>query len=241
MIPFLTRLTTIHNKLIEAVGLVLALGAWGLDWWYVQTAQKALASFEEMHYRISDLYKASDLRFTIQLESAINRSLKDRAHAQATLSESYMEAWHSPEVRYLWWGQALNQLVTTNMVAGNIHRALRSSGRDDPEWLKNVGKELKAVGEKLSPTGVETADGWYMPSIRLENLDQHYLIDVSEQLDHLESRMDKESEAMYQELKRRLELQRRMHSFAFALGSLLIIAAKVLAWRNVAAQSLQKN
>lgn len=37
---------TIHYNLIEALGWFFVFGAWGLDWWYVQSAHQSLVSFD---------------------------------------------------------------------------------------------------------------------------------------------------------------------------------------------------
>jgi hypothetical protein len=213
--------------LLEAIALVLLLGAWVMDWMYVRDIADANDRLRYSLDSAQDAFLAVDLRNTVQLEAAVTRACSSQGLAERAQA-NYGSAWASPEVREAWIQrtsgevQNLKNLLLILRLAETKYRlppdseAVVEHVRALEEDFASIQEDLAAGGDRttvLSPSQLGE------PELRESTLEAHH---------ETVALMNAVSESLAGSASSRS----RVYQVFFMIGSALIVIARLDDWRT---------
>ena len=135
-----------HRRLLEALGLLLVLVAWTLNWWNSDRWSGAAGDYLFHVESILDSYRATTLTSTVQIESAVTRAAAAGQPIPERTLGHYGMAWESPEARLRWAEHAQARLAYLR----NSHENLRNTRA---EYGLVLDKRLPVLSARLDSVG----------------------------------------------------------------------------------------
>jgi hypothetical protein len=219
-------------KLWEAIGLLVILLAWGLEWRSVRKWEDAYNVYWRFLITFNQAAYTGEDQLARKFELAINRSVQ---HSELNLHDpfsAYSAAWEHAEVRQLWFNQSMFAVETLGEFAKNISQMAKRYGLREPPALSSLEdrrlkllEELKRVIDPNSLTSSVPPVPTVM-SVPVARAAQ-FRGDIRKLVSASIAPLNELGDAI--ELKGRSSS--RYYAVAFLFGSLILVAAKTTEWR----------
>jgi hypothetical protein len=219
-------------KLLEAVGLVLALGAWALEGSLVRQFEQAGDDLRGSIASVQDAYNTAHTSSVVQLEAAVSRAVAGDTVTALGPNTYYAAAWASPEVRAKWAHRTIQDLRLLRNLFSVLQTHQREYGLPTRSSLVSFSRQLEAreaafrsaMDSTIGPdAGPPTPDIRKMPGRDAGAFDRN--------LYSLHAEMAPIVSATFMSMHRRTRVWSTLFRVLFTIGSVLLIAAKILEWR----------
>jgi hypothetical protein len=222
-----------NYRFLEAIGLLLALAAWGLNWISVERWSKAQAAHERIVGEIRSSYHNTQTVANIALESAINRAtVTVPTPDPAILSlQPYQRVWYSADVRRAWLQRVGNNVTGIHMLLSALSDADLQSGLLLRSKIQTLQANLLPIEDRVqSFLGVKK--GWVLvPSFDEHALSAQDAANIELSLGRLAEQSFLVASDISDVLAARRDQWTSVYNAVFFGGSFLLIVAKIVEWR----------
>lgn len=228
--PKVTHMLKRHFRLIEALGILVALVAWGLNTLSVERWGEIQAAHQRMGEKVLEAYTSSQLTANMMLNSAIIQAAKERPDQQGT-DLAYERAWFSLDVRRAWLLRLYNNVTGLRILADHLHDIDKQHELGHAESIRELSTQLEPIEQRVQTTlggkkgwvAAPTFDKDAIPAKEATDLDVT-VVTVAEPVLTLQGKL---ADALTDRRKQAT----RIHIGVFFIGTLLLIVAKTAEWR----------
>jgi hypothetical protein len=218
-------------RLMEALGMLFVLVAWGLNWTSVERWSAAQTSHERVVEEIMQTYHHVQITANVVLESAISRASVASTAPNATSDlPPYQRAWHSADVRRAWLQRASNGGMQLDLLISALHDT-------DEQYRLLLGTRIVRLREDFSPIeqrlqSFSAQKGWIpVPSFDEDALSAKGAGDMDRNVGKLAEQAFIVHEEVLNAIAARRKLSTRIYNTVFFIGTFLIIVSKILEWQ----------
>lgn len=224
-----------HYRLLEATGMFLVLLAWGLSWISLEHWTSARNLHTRYIQMISEAHDHGGITANVRLEAAVIRDFVNRNVKPENRSgwELYAQAWPSSDVRQAWMFRAYHNVGGLQLLADNMADFDSKYDLGEQGEIKQLRASISQVSKRLE---LAVAPGQLgngrPPAPALEKLSADEADSTELALGALAERAFRIAGVLLDEIEKRRISTSRLYTQIFIIGSMLLIAAKVINWRN---------
>jgi hypothetical protein len=224
-----------HYRLIEAAGMFLVLLAWALSWISLERWTGARNSHTQYIQMVSQAHDHGGITANVRLEAAVIRDFVNRNVKPANASgwELYAEAWPSSDVRQAWMFRASHNIGGLQLLADNMVDLNSTYTLGEQEELRQLRASILQVLKRLdlAVTPARLGNG-RPPAPAIEKLSADEADKTELELSIIAERAFRIAEVLLNKIEDRRTSTSRLYTQIFIVGSMFLIAAKVINWRN---------
>jgi hypothetical protein len=219
-----------HFRLIEALGILVALVAWGLNTLSVERWGEVQAAHQRMGEKAVDAYTSSQLTANIMLNSAITRAAKERFDQQGT-DLAYERTWFSLDVRRAWLLRLYNSVTGQRILTDHLRDIDEEHELGHADIIRKLSSELDPIEQRVQ-TILGNKKGWVAaPTFNEDTIPAKQATDLDLTAATLAERMLTLQGEIADALANRRKQATRIYIGVFFIGTLLLIFAKIAEWR----------
>lgn len=226
LVPFLKR----HIKLIEAIGLVFALGAWALQWGLTEKMNHAADTFKQLIKEVNNVHIQISRGISTKNEAAITRSLQNNDSLPDDMNAQSIYAWQSPEVRYCWLKEFNNDSDEILHMIEIIFNTEDQYNLKTNPYCGPIKKELNGLRKEVQSNFEIDRAFSNIPIPDPNKIPPEKAFEYSSQISSI---LHKTEEPINYTIDALIG-KKRHHSFiyrmVFGFGSLLLISSKIIEW-----------
>ncbi len=222
-----------HVKLVEALGAIIVLTAWGLDWWSVQAWTNARKVFDRSISSIQHADATTQILIRISREAAINRSVRNYPPAKNSPEKIIQEAWESVLVKNVWLHEILWGITALDEFALAVRTAYSENQLPLTDHQERILLDIKKFeGNFFKHFDIAKGHRGNLLQYANRPIDPSDANDVSTELQNLQWKVSALVNDSIKILAEKYKRQSVMYRIAYAFGGLLFVFAKLLEWRR---------
>ena len=224
-----------HYRLIEAAGMFLVLLAWALSWISLERWTRARNLHTQYIQMISQAHDHGGITANVRLEAAVIRDFVNRDVKPANPSgwELYAQAWSSSDVRQAWMFRTSHNIGGLLLLGDNMADLNSSYALGEQEELRQLRASILQVSKRLelavAPAGLGNGRP---PAPAIEKLSADEADKTEIALGTLAEQAFGIAGVLLNKIEDRRISTSRLYTQIFIIGSMFLIAAKVINWRN---------
>jgi len=216
---------------VEAIGLLLVLIAWGLEWQSVKKWDNAYENYVRFVTSFNQAIYAADDQFARQFEFAVNRSVQQIKLDPHDRFSAYKKAWEYAEVRQLWLEQFLLELKGLEELSKNISEMSARYGLSVPLTLKSIengrAQLQNGLRELVHPDDMSSQSPRIFGSTAISF---EHTLKLRRKVRELVSASIAPLNELGEAMRLKSGSASKLHGLLFLLGSLLLVGAKLMEW-----------
>ena len=219
------------SKFWEAIGLLLILVAWVLEWQSVRKWDEAYNVYWKFFTTFNQAIYTADDQVGRQFQFAISRSVQQIKLDPYDPYTAYRAAWGYAEVRKLWFEQCMLEVRGVEEFMKNISQISSRYGLRVPPTLSSIeDKRIKLLDKLKALIDPNDANSKVSPIPKAEVISINQAEHLRREVIELVSASINPLNELREMIEQKSRSSSKWHSFFFMLGSVLLVAAKLVDW-----------
>lgn len=220
-----------HFRLLEALGLAIALIAWALDWWLVQDASQTIASLKARFVELQSADLNQQTAAKIKSEGSFTRAIIIQQLQHADLLTQYRINWSNPESRLAWLDSSRWTLTYYQQlfeVLDDVSQKHSIALSDEHKQRQERFNTFRAVFAKRYENANVDGRAVIPPPTSVATPEEIKKVRLFVQ--ELHTQLPSQMNLIWRQLRQRADDRSRLYRILFAFGAILAVISKLFEW-----------